>query len=219
MKLRFLGALAGALLLAAAAPAVAATVTGTSIINSAGSVAGGDPALNFGVTDFTNGVEGINGASFTNGKRYFDYTFSFSLTGPADVSISADATAGTNVLDYHAALFGSSPAGTALLVGSNPGPLVDLTDTTGLLTAGNTNGSTNTLSALNLASGTYYLRLFGVIAGNSNINSLRTGLSGSLTAVAVAATPIPAVLPLFASALGLIGFMGWRRKVPLSAAA
>jgi hypothetical protein len=219
MTLRLLGALVGAVLLAAVAPAGAATVTGTTVTASGGSVAAGDPALSFGVTDFTNGADGINGASFTSGKRYFDYVFSFSLTGPADVSLSADAAAGTNVLDYHAALFSSSPAGTDLLVGSNPGPLVDLTDTTGLLTAGNTNGSTNTLNVLNLASGNYYLRLFGVIAGNSNINSLLTGLSGSFTAVAVATTPIPAAFPLFASALGLIGFMGWRRKAALPAAA
>jgi hypothetical protein len=219
MKLTFLGALIGAVLLAAAAPAGAATVPGTTIINSAGSVAGGDPALNFSATNLTNGVQGINGADFDNGKRYFDYTFSFALTGPANVSTSAAATAGTNVLEYHAALFSSSPSGTALVVGHNPDPLTGLTDTTGLLTTASTsgNGSTNTLNALNLASGTYYLRLFGVIAGNSNINSLLTGLSGSVTAVA--ATPIPAALPLFASAMGLFGFMGWRRKAAMSAAA
>ena len=219
MKLTIWSALVGAVMLALSAPAGAATVTGTSIVNAGGSIAGGDPALNFGVTDFTNGAEGFNGAGFDNGKRYFDYIFSFSLTGPADVSASAAATAGTNVLEYHAALFSSSPAGTDLVVGHNPDPLTGLTDTTGLLTTTSTsgNGSTNTLSALNLATGTYYLRLFGVIAGNSNINSHLTGLAGTLTAVA--ATPIPAALPLFASALGLIGFLGWRRRAPMPATA
>jgi hypothetical protein len=123
MKLTIWSALVGAVMLALSAPASAATVTGTSIVNSGGAIAGGDPALNFGVTDFTNGAEGFNGASFDNGKRYFDYVFSFSLTGPADVSASAAATAGTNVLEYHAALFSSSPAGTDLVVGHNPDPL------------------------------------------------------------------------------------------------
>jgi hypothetical protein len=147
MKLTFLGALAGAAMLALAAPAGAATVTGTSIINSGGSIAAGDPVLNFGATDLTDGVQGINGASFDSGKRYFDYVFSFTLNTAADVTASAAATAGTNVLDYHAALFSSTPGGTDLLVGSNPGPLVGLTDTTGLLTAGSTsgNGSLNSL--------------------------------------------------------------------------
>ena len=35
---------------------------------------------------------------------------------------------------------------------------------------------------------------------------------GSLTVAAVAATPIPATLPLLASALGGLGFVGWRRR-------
>jgi len=38
-----------------------------------------------------------------------------------------------------------------------------------------------------------------------------SGISVSETA-AVAATPIPAALPLFASGLGGLGFMGWRRR-------
>ena len=53
MKLTVLGALMGAVLLAFAAPAGAATVTGTSIINSGGSIAAGDPALK----SFLEGVE------------------------------------------------------------------------------------------------------------------------------------------------------------------
>jgi hypothetical protein len=34
----------------------------------------------------------------------------------------------------------------------------------------------------------------------------------SWNTVAVSATPIPAALPLFASALGGLGFIGWRRR-------
>ena len=40
---------------------------------------------------------------------------------------------------------------------------------------------------------------------NSNIHAV-------LTVSAIATTPIPAALPLFASALGGLGFVGWRRK-------
>jgi hypothetical protein len=219
MKLTPWGALVGAVMLVLAAPAGAATVTGTSIINSGGSVAAGDPALNFGATDLTNGVQGINGASFDSGKRYYDYVFSFTLNTAADITAAASATAGTNVLESHAALFSSSPSGTTLVVGHNPDPLTGLTDTTGLLTTVSSTGNSvlNSLNAVNLAAGTYYLRLFGVIAGNSAINSKLTGLSGTFTAVA--ATPIPAALPLFATALGLFGFMGWRRKATPAAAA
>jgi hypothetical protein len=219
MKLNLFGALIGALMLAAAAPAGAATVTGTSIINSGGSVSAGDPALNFAVTDFSNGGQGFNGADFDNGKRYYDYIFSFTLNTAADVSAGSTATAGTNVLESHAALFSGSPAGQSLVVGHNPDPLTGLTNSSGLLTSISSTGNStlNTLNAINLAAGTYYLRLFGVIAGNSNINSHLTALAGTFTAVA--ATPIPAALPLFASALGLFGFLGWRRKAAISAAA
>src|SRR5262245_52688034 len=110
-------ALMGVVMLAFAAPAGAATVAGTGIVNSAGSVAAGDPALGFSVTDLSDGAEGINGASFDNGKRYYDYLFSFTLSSAADVIAGATATAGTNVLESHAALFSSSPANTSLNVG------------------------------------------------------------------------------------------------------
>jgi hypothetical protein len=38
----------------------------------------------------------------------------------------------------------------------------------------------------------------------------RTIVAGTINAVAT--TPIPAALPLLATALGGMGFMGWRRK-------
>lgn len=41
---------------------------------------------------------------------------------------------------------------------------------------------------------------------------------GTLTVATIAATPIPAALPLFASALGGIGFIGWRRRKKAAAA-
>jgi hypothetical protein len=41
---------------------------------------------------------------------------------------------------------------------------------------------------------------------------------GTLTVATVAATPIPAALPLFASALGGMGFIGWRRRKNAAAA-
>jgi hypothetical protein len=41
---------------------------------------------------------------------------------------------------------------------------------------------------------------------------------GTLTVATIAATPIPAALPLFASALGGIGFVGWRRRKNAAAA-
>lgn len=217
MKRLTLGGVVAVVMLGLAVPASAATVAGSTIINDAGSISAGDPTLNFGVTDMTNGVQGINGADFDNGKHYYDYMFSFTLNGAATVVADSTATAGTNVLESHMALFSSSPSGTTLLVGHNPDPLTGLTDLTGLLTEtsnGPANSFLNTLSAANLAAGTYFLRMFGVVAGESAINSHLTALNGDVTA-----TPIPAALPLFASALGLFGYLGWRRKTAGPAAA
>ena len=208
MKLKLFGAVIGALMLAAAAPAGAATVNGTSIVNSLGTIIPNGTPTNFAPADLTNGVDGINGDFYDNGKHYFDYVFSFSLPVDANVQLSADQTAGTNVLDFHAALFSSSPAGTDLTVGASPNKFISLFDTTGLLSEDETSGATTNLTALNIGPGTYYLRLFGTIAGVGN-NSFLTGLSGT-----IAATPIPAGLPLFGTALGVMGFMAWRRKAP-----
>jgi hypothetical protein len=215
MKRKIFVALIGAAMLSLAAPASAATVTGTGIVNDAGTATIGDPPLGFGATDLTNGAQGVNGADFDNGKRYYDYIFSFTLDSAADVNATSTATAGTNVLESHMALFSSSPASTDLNVGHNPDPLTSLADTSGLLTAtshGPANSYLNTLTAANLAAGTYFLRIFGVIAGNSDINSHLVALNGT-----VAATPIPAALPLFATALGLFGYFGWRRKTSAAA--
>jgi hypothetical protein len=215
MKRKILGALVAGAMLAFAAPAGAATVVGSSLVNSAGAVSLGDPALAFSVTD--PAAQGIDNGAFDSGKRYYDYIFSFTLNDEADVTIGSTATAGTNVLESHMALFSGSPAGTGLDVGHNPGPLTSLVDTAGLLAAtshGPANSVLNSLTAANLAAGTYFLRMFGVIAGNSDINSRLVALNGT-----VAATPIPAALPLFATALGLVGFMGWRRKAATPAAA
>jgi hypothetical protein len=64
-------------------------------------------------------------------------------------------------------------------------------------------GSPGLFSLADLGPGNYSLMFSGM-----------DGLSyqGSLTFAAVAATPIPAALPLFASALTGLGFLGWRRK-------
>jgi hypothetical protein len=219
MKLTLWGVLIGAMMLALAAPAGATTVTGTSLVNSLGSVNPGDPVMNFGA-----GATGTNVASFGGGKTFYDFIFSFTLTGASDVTVSTTATANGNYAftEHYAALFSNSPVSGQVPAGSSltdtNAPDISLTNTAGLLTLGNNNGGA--LSTLTLAAGTYYLRLFGLLPGNINSGHALSGISGSLATVAtVATTPIPGALPLFGTALGLIGFMGWRRKSTASAAA
>jgi hypothetical protein len=206
MKLTFVSALVGAVMLALAAPASATTVTGTSSVNALGSFTG-DATLNFGA-----GATGINVNSFGGGKTFYDYIFSFTLSGSSDVTISAIATPNGNFHfdDHFAALYDTSPAGTSL---SDSTPPISSTNT-GLKTLDGSNGATPITLAL--GAGTYYLRLFGLLPGNINSGHALTSVAGTLT---IAATPIPAALPLFGTALGLFGFMGWRRKTARAAAA
>jgi len=207
MKLTFLGALVGAVMLALAAPAGATTVTGTSSVNGLGSFTG-DATLNFGA-----GATGTNVAPFGGGKTFYDYIFSFTLNGSAEVTFAAVATPNGNYNfdDHFAALFKTAQAGTSLDDNNAPiGP----TNGTGLLALDPTNGATPITLAL--GAGTYYLRLFGLLPGNINSDHALTSVAGTLT---IAATPIPAALPLFGTALALFGFMGWRRKTAPAAAA
>ena len=65
---------------------------------------------------------------------------------------------------------------------------------------------------------------FGVLAGE--IYGFYIGGDGSLgradiqvTALAASETPLPAALPLFATGLGALGLLGWRRKKKAAATA
>jgi hypothetical protein len=207
MKLTFFGALVGAVMLALAAPASATTVTGTSSVNGLGAFTG-DATLNFGA-----GATGTNVDAFGGGKGFYDYIFSFTLNQSADVTISATATANGNFNfdDHFAALFNTAQAGSAL---DDTNPPIGPTNGAGLLALDATNGATPI--SLALGAGTYYLRLFGLVPGNPNSGHALSAVAGTLT---IAATPIPAALPLFGTALLLCGFMGWRRKTATAAAA
>ncbi len=58
-------------------------------------------------------------------------------------------------------------------------------------------------------SGTYFLRVFGILDPSATGLALSATIS---TTVGVATTPIPAALPLFLTALGGLGFAARRRK-------
>lgn len=208
MNIKIFGAVIGALMLTAAMPAGAATFSGSTIENDIGAINAGDPTTNFAPANLTNGSKGINGDGFTSGQHYFDYLFKFTLTSASNVGITTSATTGTTFKDFHSAVFGTKPSGTALFTDAHSGLLIDLNNTTDQ--KGATGGSS--LTVLNLATGSYFLHLFGVIAGNSGPNSHLFTLSGGITATSVTSTPIPAGLPLFATALSALGFMVWRRK-------
>ncbi|HVZ02718.1 MAG TPA: hypothetical protein VHA35_24635 [Dongiaceae bacterium] len=71
------------------------------------------------------------------------------------------------------------------------------------------------LTSLSFNSGNTESLLVGLVAQELTIRwtNWNTGIAGlNFDQVAVATTPIPAALPLFASALGGLGLFGWRRR-------
>ena len=53
----------------------------------------------------------------------------------------------------------------------------------------------------------------GIIAGNAYLNIHTTNFGGGeIRGFLAAQTPLPAALPLFATGLGALGLLGWRRK-------
>jgi CHRD domain len=60
--------------------------------------------------------------------------------------------------------------------------------------------------------------LAGMIAGNAYLNIHTTQFGGGEIRGFLAETPLPAALPLFATGLGVLGLLGWRRKRKAAAA-
>jgi hypothetical protein len=152
----------------------------------------------------------------------FGGTLSFNLTLGADYTSPGDASPGANgsffmELDTQSTPFWSGA--TLLAAPSTPGTtnygdftgpggnlavlLGNLTDTS-LWTVGINPGDfpvTLTISALF----TGYCGVGGCFTPNASF-------SYDFTPNSVSATPLPAALPLFASGMGLMGWVGWRRK-------
>ena len=206
-----------ALIVASATPSAAATYT----LNFTGTVFSAYTNLSIGAGDkvsgsvsFTpfntsvdTGVPGVHdfaqlASSFTFrvehlGSTIFDHTEtgfggdvrteSFAGNFSA-IGISANSTDGTLSLDFSKEL-GSNPAVTDL--GGFP------TTAAGLLAL---------LDGIHpQATGTYVLNTLGQV--NFDLD---------LSVAPVAATPVPATLPLFVSALGGLGFVGWKRRRAVS---
>ncbi len=216
MKAKLFGALLSVTLLAAA-PAGAATLAGTSDDNFVGSIGVGDAALSFDAS----GANGIGAGMYDATKIYYDYVFSFSLTGPAKVSIQASGSgAGGSFTDFHAVLYNQSPLGSDLnsFVGDTHAGFpdnqnydgIDITDGSGFVTGSSTSlgGDNVGFSLASLGTNTYYLRLFGVLQDGATL----AALGGSFAVSAVVVTPVPAALPLFLSAIGGLGFLAHRRR-------
>jgi hypothetical protein len=156
---------------------------------------------------------GDSGALGDNDGDHFDYIFGFTLTDSAkiDANVAAD---GTDFSELHAVIYSADPSGQDLFSNGDPGivgggtntSLIDIGSFSNFLSGGSSNGNAAGAGLASLASGSYFLRIFGVPVGAVS------HFVGQIAASSVAATPIPAALPLFLSAMGALGFVARRRK-------
>lgn len=205
MKSKLIGAaLAAALALAVPGSAWATQYPFTGVVLNLGNL-GHPGTLNFGDSSATGPNDGT----------HFDYIFNFTLTDTAkvDASVAAD---GTDFAELHAVIYDADPSGQDLFTNGDPGiiggagntNLIDVgSGVSSFLTGGSANGNAAGAGLASLAGGSYYLRIFGVPVGPIG------HFTGQIVASAVvAATPIPAALPLFLSAIGALGLAARRRR-------
>jgi hypothetical protein len=200
--------------LALSAPARAAQIDFDGVVHAFGPLAtpqtiAFDETTTTGSTPVTTTIDGSS-------YDHFDYIYSFSVTSPGSkISEKAFSSGGDPTSEIHAVFYENDPSGRPLFTHgdtnqvnypANPS-LIDIQNFDGFLTGGQSaTDASITLNSLN-AGMTYYLRVFGVIATGSALH-----ITGSLQTAAVAATPIPTALLMFLTALGGLGFTGWRRQ-------
>jgi hypothetical protein len=156
---------------------------------------------------------GSSGASGNNNPNEVDYIYSFNLNGPAKLTASA-AGSGTNFNELHAVLYSSDPSSNPLFTNGDPGiiggasntNLIDIGSLSDVVANSAAGGSSVSFTLASLASGSYFLRVFGAPA------ELVSFFNGTITAAPVGNVPLPAALPLMLTALGGLGLMARRRK-------
>jgi hypothetical protein len=171
--------------------------------------------VTFSATSFTGGPP----PSYTGGTSVDPVTGSFTITfDPTQTYLdSTGITLNTQnislasplVFDYSPSAYAPFAAGELVVGGSSAGAA------NVLLESGNADFY---LQILTFTTTPTFQQLGYVTEGGSYFYSaLGTGAGSSVTVTpGVSATPLPAALPLFATGLGALGLLGWRRKRKLA---
>jgi hypothetical protein len=199
MKLRSAAVLC-ALMSVAALPANAATVTDL-VTFSATSFSGGPAPSYTGGTAPVDPVTGSFTITFDPTQTYLDSTTGITI-GSLNISLGSTLSFDYSPSSYSAG--GTTFAAGELVVGGASNGACCVT-----LESGNTDFY---LQILNFASDPTFNQLGYVTADGSYFFSAIGASGGSVSVTPVSPTPLPAALPLFASGLGALGFLGWRRK-------
>jgi hypothetical protein len=181
----------------ASSPAFSISIPQTFNASSNVSLTGGSSSLSSGVSNPIFEGQAPN-ASPTNPIHFtFSMTFSGLLSGSADAL-------GTFVSEV-TALFGFQDQTT------EPFPFVPVVSFDKSLSGGPSDNQSNPIASQTLT-GTWTLGSSGDFFLFASAEA-----QSSATELGTAATPLPAALPLFASGLGGLGLLGWRRKRKIAA--
>jgi choice-of-anchor C domain-containing protein len=201
--MKILGVLAGAALLLGAQSASALSITNGSFEDP--SVAGGFGTLNAGDPSLTGWT--IGGNSIDHIGNYWNAqsgSQSVDLNGNNTGSISQLISGLTDgqqyTVSFYAAATPTYGAQGLLVSAGGSSKLLSLADTG---SRGNMSWALQTITFIADVTGTALLTFAGVNAGPAG---------AALDNVTIAATPIPGAILLFGSALGGMGFLGYRRK-------
>jgi hypothetical protein len=155
----------------------------------------------------------VNGSAFSEMHlQFYDGTAPSSpdadlYTGPDLAALYTDpANPNDNLIDTGPSAHWSTSG--SIGQGSGGGPALP-SGAAGVLEPTGFDQATQTPYHLLSLSGTYFLRVFGILDPSATEFALSATIS---TALPVATTPIPAALPLFLTAIGGLGFMARRRK-------
>jgi len=206
-------------------PGAATTLPITTQINGPYNLVGSDS-----VSILAPPALGNNGSSSSG--DYFDYLFEFSISQDSYVTATVGPIGGSVFSEMHMQFYdNTAPSGpdNSLFTGTdldalytdpaNPNPnLIDTGPDADWSTSGSVglmpSGAAAVLeptgpgpSHLLSLSGTYFLRVFGILDPSATEFNLAANISAT-----VATTPIPAALPLFASGLGILGWVARRRR-------
>jgi hypothetical protein len=210
-------------------PGAADTLPVTTLINGPYNLVGSNS-----VSVSVPGAAGNTGP--TSSGPYFDYVYEFSISHDSYVTATVGPVGGSAFSEMHMMFYDNTPSGPDenLYTGSdlaalytdpaNPNPnLIDVGPAAHWSTAGSVgmlpsgaaavleptgfDQATQTPYHLVSLTGTYWLRIFGILDPSASEFALAATISTT-----VAATPIPTALPLFLSAIGALGFAARRRK-------
>ena len=249
MRKELLAAITFGALALASSSGMADTLPLTTVINGgytftgSGSVTVSEPALATGSTTVVYPSTPPDPVNPPVSASYFDYLYKFTIQQDSYLSLEFGPTGGSNLSELHVMFYhdvAPVPGDDDLFTGStltdqytNPmhpnTNLIDIGNNATFDSATSTNnvssGGTLTLApayydSVNMTNvplvslaGEYWLRVFGTL----DPSQTSVALAGKITAVA--ATPVPAALPLFLTAIGGLGFLARRRQKAAAVAA